>query len=114
MTRTVKITATFDDLKGFYGSDAQLLVGAEMVVTSEGKGWYVVLLKVLRYILRKVNMSKLAIVKATVAELLADGINQPDMVGATVEVLGNPWVGDELIEFKGQRWVIKENYLELH
>lgn len=39
MTRTVKITATFDDLKGFYGSDAQLLVGAEMVVTSEGKGW---------------------------------------------------------------------------
>lgn len=37
--RTVKITATFDDLKGFYGSDAQLLVGAEMVVVSSGKDW---------------------------------------------------------------------------
>lgn len=59
-------------------------------------------------------MSKMAIVKATVAELLADGINQPEMVGATVEVLGNPWVGDELIEFKGQRWVIQEKYIELY
>lgn len=39
MTRTVKIIATFDDLKGAYGSFAQVLEGIEMVVTKEGKGW---------------------------------------------------------------------------
>lgn len=59
-------------------------------------------------------MSKLAIVKATVAQLEAEGIKCPEMVGATVEVLGNPWVGDELVMFKGQRWIISEKYLELH